>query len=248
MIDIHAHILPGLDDGAADWNEALSMAELSAESGVTALVATPHCGFPDQPLSGHRHRIQDRITEFRDLLRQNSIQLEILEGMEIFGTEDTPELLRRGQLTTLNRSRYPLIEFPFQDYARDATGILEELRKMAYIPVVAHPERYQYVQRNPGLLNLWSDMGCLLQINRGSLLGRFGRTCEALAWAMLDRGFVCTVASDAHASHTRTTWMEDVQELLTSEFSRETAELLLTVLPNCLIHDEPIHIPEPDWF
>ena len=185
MIDIHAHILPNLDDGADDWNDALTMAELSAESGVTTLVATPHWGLPDQSTSGLRRRIQGQLSTLREILQQAAVPLEVLEGMEIFGTEDTPRLLELGLLTTLNGSRYPLIEFPFRNYARSATEILEELRKMDMVPVIAHPERYQYVQRNPALLNLWTDMGCLLQINRGSLLGRFGRTSEELAWAML---------------------------------------------------------------
>lgn len=248
MIDIHTHILPNLDDGAADWSDALTMAELSVESGVTTLVATPHCGLPDQHLSGHRRRIQTQLSTFRDILKQANLPLTVLEGMEIFGTEDTARQLESGLLTTLNGSRYPLIEFPFRDYARSATEVLEELREMGLVPVVAHPERYLYVQRNPELLNIWTDMGCLLQINRGSILGRFGRTSEELAWTLLDRGFVCTVASDAHSPQSRTTWMQDIRDLLTEEFSPELSDLLLDRHPCSLLQNEPIYIPEPDWF
>ena len=248
MIDIHTHILPNLDDGAKDWNESVNMAELSLESGVTTIVVTPHCGFPDQDLEGLRQRVQNQIQAFQNILQQARLPLEVLEGMEIFGTEDTPQLLRRGILTTLNNSRYPLIEFPFRDYGHSATEILDALRNMDLVPVIAHPERYLYVQRNPELLNIWTDMGCLMQVNRGSLLGRFGQVPEALAWAMLDRGFVCTVASDAHSPQVRTPWMRDVQEFLTAEFSKKLADSLLYQNPSKLLQNQTLSIPEPDWF
>lgn len=248
MIDIHSHILPNLDDGAQDWNDALTMAELSVESGVTVLVATPHCGLPDQSTSGLLRRVQTQLNAFRSALNQTGLPLDVREGMEIFGTENTARLLDMGLLTTLNGSRYPLIEFPFRDYARSATRVLNDVLSLGYIPVVAHPERYLYVQRDPALLNLWTDMGCLFQMNRGSLLGRFGHSTEDLAWSMLDRGFVCAIASDAHSPQSRTTWMKDVRELLREEYSEKTAQLLLEVHPHRLLQDETIHVPEPDWF
>ena len=117
-----------------------------------------------------------------------------------------------------------------------------------YIPVVAHPERYLYVQEDPCLLNLWVDIGCLLQLNRGSLMGRFSETAQMLALAMVDRGFACTVASDAHTSVSRTPWMADVEDLLRQEFSEEYTQRLLHQRPLALLRDQEISMPEPDWF
>ena len=248
MIDIHAHILPGMDDGAADWDSALSMAELAVKSGVSTLVATPHCGLPGQEPDGRLDDLREQLALFQAKLEQAGLRLTVCEGMEIFGTPETAELLEQGLLTTLNRSRYPLIEFPFSNYSRQATHILEEVLALGCRPVVAHPERYQYTQYDPSLLNLWADMGCLLQLNRGSLLGRFGPAAEELAWAMLERGFVCTIASDAHSPRSRTTWMKDVRELLRDEYSESTARLLLDERPARLLGDKPIDIPEPNWF
>lgn len=248
MTDIHTHILPGLDDGAPDWDSALSMAELAVESGVTVLAATPHCGLPGQEMEGRAERVKDQLAVFRGKLERAGLPLTVCEGMEIFGTEDTAPLLRCGLLIPLNRTRYPLIEFPFEDYSRQATRILGDVARLGYRPVVAHPERYQYVQFDPALLNLWTDMGCLLQINRGSLLGRFGPAAEEAAWAMLDRGFACAVASDAHSPLSRTPWMRDVRELLREEYSESTARLLLEDRPSLLLRGEPIDLPEPNWF
>ena len=248
MIDIHAHILPAVDDGAADLHSALAMAELAVSGGVTAIVATPHCGLPGQDLPEHLRLLARTFDAFRQALEDSGSPLQLYPGMEIFGTRDTARYLDKGLLTTLNGSRYPLIEFPFRDYSREATDILRDLLDMGLRPVVAHPERYQYVQAFPPVLNLWADMGCLFQINRGSLLGRFGAGAEELSFAMVSRGFVCSIASDAHSPLHRTTWMQDIRELIRDEFSPSTAQLLLEERPRLLLEDKLIPMNEPDWF
>ena len=198
MIDIHAHILPGVDDGSPSMEDSLEMAALATESGVSTMIVTPHCNLP---------------------------RTDCLAG-----------------------SRYPLVEFPFSDYAHEATGILGEILELGLRPVVAHPERYLFAQAEPRLLNLWTDMGCLLQVNRGSLLGRFGRREQALAFALVERGFASFVASDAHSPLRRTPWMHDVYTLLCSEFSVRTADLLLKENPGRILGNQQITLDEPDWF
>ena len=248
MIDIHTHILPHVDDGAESWSDSLTMAQMALRSGVETLVATPHCGMPGQDVEGAKELLMQQYARLQESLTQAEVPLNVCMGMEIFGTEDTARLLERGRLITLNQTRYPLIEFPFTQYARQATAILEEVLSLGYRPVVAHPERYLYVQTDPTLLNVWADMGCLLQVNRGSLLGRFGRTAEELSWAMVERGFVFAVASDAHSPDVRTTWMKDVRDLLENEYSVQAARLLLRERPAQLLRDKEIVMPEPNWF
>jgi protein-tyrosine phosphatase len=168
--------------------------------------------------------------------------------MEIFGTMHTAQRLRSGMCCPLAASHYPLIEFPFSDFADEATEILDSVLRLGLRPIVAHPERYRYIQLHPQLLNLWTDMGCLLQVNRGSLLGRFGEREEALGHALIERGFAAFVASDAHSPVVRTTWMRDVQALLTEEYSEETAHALLEENPMRVLRNQEIELPEPDWF
>ena len=248
MIDIHAHILPGIDDGAPDMETALAMAELAVESGVTAIVATPHCNIPGRFENYWDFFLHREIEAFQQALQKSGIRLEIVSGMEVFGTPDTPELLRKGKLTTLGGSRYLLIEFPFDGYARQATEILCAILAMGYRPVVAHPERYRYTQENPALLNQWLSIGCLMQLNKGSLLGRFGRAAQILALSMLDRGFAIAVASDAHSSFARTTWMLDMWEFLCEEYSEQTARSLLEDNPRSILRNVDIRMKEPVWF
>ena len=242
MIDLHSHILPELDDGAADLRQALDMARIAIDSGVAVMAATPHC-------SGDRVReVTDMLRLLRRTLRETGTALELLPGMEILGTRDTAGMLREGKLLTLNGSRYPLIEFSFRSDGLRETEILDRVLQAGFRPIVAHPERYGYVQRQPQLLNTWVEMGCLLQVNKGSLLGRFGPVARELSLALIGRDFAAAVASDAHSPLSRSPWMEDVRLLLEREFSPETARRLLHGNPLRIIQNESIPPAQPGWF
>lgn len=248
MIDLHTHILPGLDDGAQDLDCALAMAQLAADSGVNALVATPHCNLPGSRSNYWDRGLHRSFTEFQQALDRAGIPITVFPGMEVFGTPQVPALLQEGRLITLAHSRYLLIEFPFRDYAGEATRVLSRVAELGYRPVVAHPERYRYVQENPTLLNRWVELGSLLQVNKGSILGRFGRREELLSLALLDRGFAAFVASDAHSPTVRTTWLRDVRDFLREEFSPALAQRLLEDNPDRVLKNGEIEIEAPDWF
>ena len=248
MIDIHAHILPGVDDGSPSLASSLEMARLALESGVDAMIATPHCNLPEGAEMLWADALARRTEELSAALAEERVPLRLYAGMEIFGMPDTADKLRDGRLCTLASSRYPLIEFPFHDYGLEATELLGRVLDLGLRPIVAHPERYRYAQEEPRLLNLWADMGCLLQVNRGSLLGRFGPRAEALGSSLVARGFAAFVASDAHTSVVRTPWMRDVQELLRREYSHRSARLLLEENAERVLRNETIEMDEPDWF
>ena len=120
-----------------------------------------------------------------ELLREEHIPIHVYPGMEIFGTYDTADLLREGRLLTLNGSRYPLIEFAFDTDGEDETEILQSVIDAGYTPLIAHPERYRCVCQTPELVNLWRKMGCLFQVNRGSLLGRYGHSAQQMSMALV---------------------------------------------------------------
>lgn len=226
---------------------ALEMAAMAVESGVKIVAATPHSIDPRRT-NYWGGELKGVFQEFRAAVKKAGIPLTVVPGMEIFGTPEVPGLLKQGKLIGLNGSRYPLIEFSFSNYAGQATDILEQICAMGLRPVVAHPERYFYIQQDPALLNLWVEMGCLLQVNKGSLLGYFGRNEQALAMELVNRGFAFAVASDAHSPLVRTTWMGDVKQLLREEFSTLAARMLLDENPGKLLKNEKIQWFEPHWF
>ena len=182
MIDLHCHILPGQDDGSQSLEESLEMARMAVDSGVKAVVATPHCT---------HDRTRDVYSAWRllsEAMEESGIPLRLFPGMEIYGTENTARMLRDGRLFTLAGSRYPLIEFSFYSDGEEETRILQSVCDCGFRPLVAHPERYSYVQENLRIVNEWYRMGCLLQINRGSLLGRFGYHAQNAALELVRRG------------------------------------------------------------
>ena len=242
MIDLHSHILPELDDGSRSLGESLEMAQVAVQSGVAAMVATPHC------MDDRTRDVRWAVLLLRDALEEAGIPLRLYMGMEIFGTSETAHLLQDRKLFTLNNSRYPLIEFSFRSSGREETRILESVIRAGYRPLVAHPERYGYLQEYLGLINEWKRMGCLFQINKGSLTGRFGAAPRRLGMDLVDRGFATVVASDSHSPTVRTPWMKDVQNLLYHQVSPAAAEYLLLHNPRSIIKNENIPPAEPEWF
>ncbi len=242
MIDLHCHILPGLDDGAQSLEEALDMARMALDSGITALAVTPHCS------KDRCAEVQEGWEKLRRALDREGLPLELVRGMEIFGTSETAQLLSQGRLFTLNGSRYPLVEFSFLSDGTRETAILGQILEAGFRPLVAHPERYSYIQSDPQLVNQWFSMGCLFQINRGSLLGRFGTGALEAAFSLVDRGFATVVASDAHSSQVRTPWIRDVRSLLYHEFSPLAAKVLLERNPRRILEDRDLPDVEPEWF
>lgn len=242
MIDLHSHILPGMDDGARDLEESLRMADLAVRSGVTAMVATPHC-------AGDRtEEVRESLVYLRSGLKSAGIPLRVYAGMEIFGSDRTALMLRQGKLLTLAGSRYPLVEFDFESDGERETEVLQSVLQAGYVPLVAHPERYRYVRENPELINLWKRMGCLFQVNRGSLLGRFGPGARAMAMELTGRGFATVVASDAHSASRRTPWMGDIWTDLSRWFAPGAAVWLLRDNPGRILRNEEIPPVEPEWF
>ena len=242
MIDLHSHILPEQDDGARNLQDSLAMARMAVDSGVTAMAATPHC------ISDRSREVYGAWQLLREALEESRIPLRLLLGMEIFGTPDTARMLKEGRLFTLNGSRYPLVEFSFYSDGTEESRILRDLCNAGYRPLVAHPERYRYIQEDPRILNRWHRMGCLLQVNKGSLLGRFGPAAQETAMELLDRGFVAAVASDAHSARVRTPWMGDVERMLSETVSQRCAQTLLEENPRKILKNEDILPAEPEWF
>ena len=242
MIDLHCHILPGLDDGSGSFEESLAMAAMAAGHGVRKIAVTPHC------ITGGVREVLGGLEMLQEVLQEEHIPVRLYPGMEIFGTYDTARLLREGRLLTLAGSRYPMIEFAFHTDGEEETEILQLVIDAGYTPLVAHPERYSYVCEDPHLINRWSAMGCLFQVNRGSLLGRYGERSRQLAMALVHRGFATVVASDAHSPVVRTPRAKDVYELLSESVSPVAAEMLMKHNPQRILNDQPLQPAEPDWF
>lgn len=254
MIDIHTHILPELDDGSGSLFDSLEMAELAVESGVHTIVATPHCNMEGIFDNYYHDEWMKHIEHLKAFLEERGSRVRILPGMEIFSTSDVAEKIKEKILIPLNHSRYYLMEFPFDANPFWMGDVLESVLHLDKVPVIAHPERYYCVQDNPMLLYEWMKQGCLSQLNKGSIFGRFGRHAQMTAEILLHYGLVTCVASDAHSPIRRTTFMGDIKDFLTEEYGKKHALELLFLNPERIISDKEIsndYIMRPEisrWF
>lgn len=239
MIDIHCHILPDLDDGSSSLEESLEMARMAVSSGVTDLAATPH--FQGEPGSENQWQvIEQRFRLLSAALREANIPLRLYPGAEIMCLPRTPELAARHRLPTLAGSDYVLTEFYFDESYDYMDGILSEIAGQGYRPVVAHPERYGAIQRDPSRLERWCRLGYVLQLNKGSVLGAFGPRPEQTANEILELGLAHLFASDAHSCHQRTPHMGALAAWVEEFCEPDYARILLEENPRRLLLNRPM--------
>lgn len=245
MIDLHCHIIPWVDDGAQNAKMACVMAQHALRSGVDTIVATPHCnlfGTRGLNCANYRSRRYDEMLGlFRALLRQHGLPLRVLPGAEVFAhPANLSALLEERRLVTLNHSRYLLTEFPFQADGMDISLLLARVAQSGLTPVVAHPERYAAVQDDLSLAAQWVEKGYVIQLNKGSILGRLGDGAQYASRALLRRGLVHVVATDAHDPRYRPTGFVSLLPVLRELCPPEAVALLLDGNPYRIIHDRPV--------
>lgn len=197
MIDIHCHLLPGLDDGAKILEEALEIATQLHEAGFKMVMATPHV------LEGRDFLTPERILEATDqlneVLRAQGIPMVVLPGAENYIFPDLARWLTEGKLLTLgNTGKYLLVELPMLDIPHYTDQVFFELQVAGVTPVLAHPERNKRLLEEPEKLIAWAERGVLFQMELRSLSGRYGTEAERFGRAMLESRLVHFVGSDAH--------------------------------------------------
>jgi protein-tyrosine phosphatase len=207
MIDLHAHILPGLDDGVATVEEACELARRAAADGVTAIAATPHVreDYPTTPA-----QMEAAVGALRQKLRVADIAVDILPGGEI--ALDRLSLLDREDLLRFSLAqsgRYLLIEFPYVGWPLALETSLWKVRAAGLVPIIGHPERNREVQERPGLLAPIVAGGTLVQLTAASLDGRLGPSSQRAARALLKDGAAHLIASDAHGAAVREAGLAD---------------------------------------
>lgn len=201
LIDIHCHLLPGVDDGSASWDETLAMAELAVDDGISTVVATPH----QLGVHGDNHgdAIRAQTARLQEFLDQRGVPLRVLPGADV---RIEPEMIRKLQsgevLTLADRRRHVLLELPHEVYI-PLDRLLSGLSAVEMVAVLSHPERNLGILGNRHLLPPLVDAGCLLQVTAGSLVGTFGPQVQKLAqWAIQHR-LVHFVGTDAHGAKSR---------------------------------------------
>ena len=244
MIDLHCHILPGIDDGAADLGTSLQMARAAVADGVTTIACTPHI------LPGLYHntgpRIREATSQLQAALDQHHIPLRLVTGADVHLTPGLTTGLRSGHLLTLADSRYVLIEPPHHVAPVKLGDAFFQLVVAGYVPIMTHPERLSWVEAHYPALKRLIRTGVLMQITAGSLAGTFGRKAQYWGNRMLDEGCVHVLATDAHDMERRAPDLGKGCELALKRVSSTEVEHLVQTRPLAILNNaapETLHLP-----
>jgi len=243
LVDIHCHPLPELDDGASSWDEALAMARLAVEDGITCIVATAH------QLGAYGHvqgdMIRRQAAQYQQKLDQQGVKLKILPGAEIRIEPELVPRIERGDLLSLaDRRRHVLLELPHDVYF-PIERVLAELKAAGMTCILAHPERNQAIRSKPEILAALVRGGCLLQVTGGSLFGAFGRDVQRFTSRLIQQGLVHFVSSDAHGPRARRPLLAAAFQAVAGLVDEAAAIDLLSRNPACVAEGRDVAPDRP---
>lgn len=239
MYDLHAHILPGVDDGPSSMDVALEIARAAARSGTHVMLATPHRKDVTENWSvGH---IRGLVAELNAHTTAEGLDFHLLLGMENHLDVDLPAEVALGRALTINDGRYVLVEMPFfgrPDFIESALGQILDLGR---VPVLAHPERIEAFQRDFSLLQQFVGLGMLSQITAGSLLGQWGDDVKKFTFHILEMGLVHVIASDTHTpGEPRPPGLSAGVEAAADLVGADAAEAMVVSTPRAILENLPL--------
>ncbi len=236
MIDSHCHILWGIDDASKTRSQSIDMIRVAIADGITHIIATPHIKEPI--FHNTPHTIERAYTALVQAIHEEQMNIEIVIGAENYVSKHTMYLLNEGGFLPLGKSKYMLIEFAWTiNMHDDLTRYIKQIIHAGYTPIIAHPERYEWVHRDYSLIKQWRDMGCLMQLNRTSILGMDKmKLANTFATQMLVDDLVDVIASDAHASYApRLPKLSDVYTYIKNIYGEEKANRYIIENPKKFI-------------
>lgn len=242
MIDVHSHILPGVDDGAKDMDMSIEMARMYLENGYEKVIATPH--WIEHAGTANMEENSEVLSSLQEALEQNNIPLEVRLGNEFFIAPDLFRYVDGGEGAAMSGSSYILIELPIREYPRYTESVLFDLQLKGYRPIIAHPERYEVFREDPNKLRELIKKGIYTQMNFHSITGLYGKEVQKQAVEFLEHGFIHMIGTDAHSSGRRSPDIGEAYSVLEELVGKEEAVELTKKRAEQMIEDRSIAVPE----
>lgn len=217
VVDIHSHILPGIDDGAKSMQETIEMIDIAVKEGIDAIIATPHyeVGIEPEVLT----KYQEVYKEVLQYIESHEIPLQLYHGHEIYYSESIPEILQAGNAHTMCGSRYVLVEFPPGTEYVSIERAVSKLLYAGYWPILAHAERYMSLEKN-GRVEELIRMGVYIQLNTTAIVGKEGWQTKRFCHQLLKKNLVHVIGTDAHSPRHRRPQMKECLAYLDKKYGR----------------------------
>ncbi|MCR5403281.1 MAG: protein-tyrosine-phosphatase [Butyrivibrio sp.] len=237
-IDIHCHIMPGVDDGSPDMKTSLEMLRIADKNDITHLILTPH----HKPM--HHNVSPEHNVLYRKELQQNAraegIRAKLFSGNEIYYSDETVDELMRGEVCSLAGSDYVLIEFHPTNPYKAIQNAMYRVLTAGFIPIVAHVERYSDIVTKPVHVEDLIEMGCLIQVNASSIMGKYGFGISSFTRKLLKKELVHFIASDAHDTGNRAPQLLECRKYVEKKYGDEYAKELFFTNPANVLRNESI--------
>ena len=243
MIDMHSHILPNIDDGARDIEETFHLIQEAQEVGFEAIVSTSH--YMEGYYETDTPEREVWVNAIYDKLQEKNINIKLFLGNEIYLSENMITLLEEGKASTINDTSYVLFEMPLNVEPLNLYDILYEMMQYKIVPILAHPERYTFVQQEPELIYDLVQKGVLMQANYASILGYYGQKAQWMVTKVLENNMIHFLGSDVHRQNTIYPKIPQILEELQELIGEKKLEELTTINPKLVLNNKRIDIEEP---
>ncbi|KIO68272.1 Manganese-dependent protein-tyrosine phosphatase [Caldibacillus thermoamylovorans] len=225
MIDIHCHILPGLDDGAQNLNDSLDMARAAVSNGIHKVVATPH--HKTSRYNNPKSAIVEKVNELNELLQENQVPLEVLlgQGVRVFG--DFVEDFKNEQILTVNLQNYVLVELPSNHVPSYTEQLFYDIQMNGLTPIIVHPERNSQIVEQPDKLYNLIEKGALSQVTASSVTGELGKKIQRFTFQLIDANLTHFIATDAHNITSRPFNLAEAYDVVEKEYGIEFVDMFM---------------------
>lgn len=246
MIDFHTHILPNVDDGSKSIDETFELLNEAKKAGFDTIISTSH--YIEDYYNVNVSEREVWINAISEILKKENNDLKLYLGNEVYLTENIMELLETGKATTINKSRYILFEFPMNTKPMNMYDIIYDMLQNKLIPILAHPERYSFVQKEPEIIYDLIQKGVLMQANYGSIIGRYGEKAQLMVRKFFENNMIHFLGSDVHKKNTIYPRITQALNEIKDIIGKEKLNELTTINPGMVLEDRKIDIDEPIEF
>ncbi len=243
MVDFHTHIIPGIDDGSRDINETINILREAEKAGFNMIVLTPH--YIEGYYETTRNTNKVYVNKLNRIAIQNNINVRLFIGNESYISDNLVSLVVKGKISTVNGSKYLLFELPMNSQPMDINRIVYKMEEVGIVPILAHPERYSYIQESPNMICDLIKNGVFMQCNYGSILGQYGKRAQIIFKKLLENDMVYFLGSDVHKMDSIYNQMPEAVRKIEKIIGKQKMQEITCINPQRVLMNQRINFITP---